>query len=505
VFGLFLALTPVFLRSRLGRLGAVASGLYLAISPTILTASRQVDGTTIAGAGVMVFLGAVSRYLQTEKRDWLLFSAVGLALGVTGGAVAYGLLLTVALAWVGVSQLGSGRYASRAVGYLARLRPHAPPFFLVFALSTLALSSGLGWNPSGVGAVGSVVVDWLGRFEAAEVETASPLTLLTVYELLGVVFGLAGLGWGVRREQYWASFLGLWAGFGILLLAVTPGRVPTDLIWVVLPLAMLFGLAVQAIGQGRWSGSVKIRGVYVFLVLVLWVQAYLMLARYAAFGDRTDLAVFAIVAGLQAVLGVSFGLILGLGATLRVAGAATGVALLALMVSGAWGVAYRHPNDPREALVREPTAVNVRDLVGTLEELSWQQTGLPTTLEFVYEAPADSVITWYLRSFPMARRVERLSELDSDEIGPTVVTMSEDRTTGSDVLLAGYVGQDFPLRRRWTPSSIRCRFWDLGCSIAFDWFLFRDGPALPEADWQATLWRRALGEPRAGRGARLSW
>jgi hypothetical protein len=267
--------------------------------------------------------------------------------------------------------------------------------------------------------------------------------------------------------------------------------VPTDLIWVVVPLAMLVGLTVRALAEGRWSAGGRLRVVYGGLVLVLWVQAYLMLARYAAYGDRTDLAIVAIVVGLQALLGLSFGFILGLAGTLRTAGAATGTALLALMVSAAWGVAYRRPSDPREALVREPTAVNVRDLVGTLRELSWQQTGMPTTIEFVYEAPADSVLGWYLRGFEMARRVEQLSELGPDAVGPTVVTMDENQAAVPEVLETEYVGQDFALRRRWMPSSIGCRFWELGCDVAFDWFLFRDGPALPEADRQATLWRQA--------------
>jgi hypothetical protein len=243
--------------------------------------------------------------------------------------------------------------------------------------------------------------------------------------------------------------------------------------------------------QGYWSARPRLRAVYAVLVLILWVQAYLMLARYATYGDRADLAIVAVVVGLQVLLGLSFGFVLGLGGTLRTAGAATGTALLALMVSAAWGVGYRRTSDPREALVREPTAVNVRDLVVTLQELSWEQTGIPTTLEFVYEAPADSVLTWYLRDFEMARRVERLGELDPDEIGSTVVTMSKNETADPDSLPTGYTGQDFTLGRRWwTPSSMGCRFWEPGCSMAFDWFLFRDGPALPEPDWYATLWRR---------------
>jgi hypothetical protein len=69
--------------------------------------------------------------------------------------------------------------------------------------------------------------------------------------------------------------------------------------------------------------------------------------------------------------------------------------------------------------------------------------------------------------------------------------MAESEASDPDFLATGYMGQDFALRRSWMPTSMGCRFWEPGCSVAFDWFLFRDGPALPEANWRATLWRRA--------------
>jgi uncharacterized protein (TIGR03663 family) len=490
VFGSALTLTPLLLRQRLGRVGALASGLYLAISPTALIASRQLDGTTMAAAGAMAFVGALSRFLQTERRGWLWFGAVSLSFAVASGAAAYGVLVPLALAWVVASQLGSGGYGSRAARELTRLGPHAAEFTLLVVLSAIAFSTGLGWNLSGMGAIGSVAVDWLGRYVGVGTGAASPLTLLAVYELFGVVFGLGGLIWGLRRGRHWSAVLGLWGGVGLLLLAIMPGRTPTDLIWVVLPLAMLAGLAVQAVAQDRWWSGATMRSVYAVLVLILWSQAYLMLARYAAFGERTDLTVVGLVVGLQVLLGLSFGFVVGLGATVRTAAAATGVTLLALTISAAWGVAYRRPADPREALISEPTALNVRDLVGTLRELSWQQTGMPTTLQFVYEAPSESVLAWYLRDFEMARRVERLSELGTEEMGPIVVSAGADEAAIPLSLSAEYTGQDFTLRRQWTPSSMGCRFWESGCSIAFDWFLFRDGPPLPEANGRATLWRR---------------
>jgi hypothetical protein len=213
-----------------------------------------------------------------------------------------------------------------------------------------------------------------------------------------------------------------------------------------------------------------------------------MLGRYAAFGDRADLGLTVIVVVVQALLGLSFGLALGSAATLRTVAAATGGALLLLTLSVGWGVAYEHPTDPREALLTEPTAMGIRDLVQTMRDLSWAQTGMPTMLEFVFEAPEDSVLAWYLRGFEMADRVDQLVDIDGDEMGMFILTTRLDES-GSTPVHDEYAGQDFALRRRWTPRALGCRFWESGCKVAFGWFLFRDVPSLPEAVEWATLWR----------------
>lgn len=490
IFGSALVLIPLLFRRRLGRVGALASGIYLAFSPTALVASRQVGGTAIAAAGAMAFVGGLTRFLETDNRRWLTVGAVSLSVALTSGAAVYGLLLPLALAWILASGLGLGGRAISHRREISLLKDSAHHFLLVLTLSALALSTGLGWNPSGVGGVGGLLAGWFERFRLSDVQVAAPVTLLIVYELLGVVFGLGGLVWALRYDRHWAALLGLWTGAAGMLLAIMPGRVPTDLLWVVVPMAMLVGLAARAIISSRWPARLAPDGAYGALVLLLWAQCYLAVARYTVSGERVDLVVAATVIGLQVLLGLGFAFLLGTDPALRTAAAGTGLVLMALMVSAGWGVAYERPADPREALITRPTAVNVRDLVATMRDLSWQQTGMPTTLEFVYEAPVDSVLSWYLRDFQMARRVGRLSELHPDDVGSIVVTLGDDETAAPDALEGEYVGQDFSLERQWAPNLVGCRFWQSGCRVAIDWFLFRDGPSLPEPERWATLWRR---------------
>lgn len=489
LFGALLAMTPFLLRRSLGRVAMLVAGAYLALSPTALVASRRLEGTTIAAVGAMVFAGGLFRLFRTGRRRWLTLAAVSLALAVSSGASAYGLLVPLGLALLLLSQLWPGDEASGLVADVSQLRSHGPRFLLVFSVALLGFSTGLAWNLGGIGAAGGLLAEWLGRFGVGGSSAAvSPGLLLIVYELLGAAFGLGGLVWGVLEQRQGVVLLGLWAGLGTVLLALMPGRVPTDLLWVVVPLALLTGVGVEAVIGRRWDSGGALWLVYGGIVLVVWAYCYLMLARYAWLGDPADLALAAIALVLQVLLAVSFGAVLGAGLTLRTAAMGTGIALLALTLAAGWGVAYRRPADPREVLISSPTSSGVRDLVQTLEDISWRETGARTTLDFTYEAPEDSVLAWYLRDFAAARRVDWLRDLAADEIGSIAVTTGQDETA---VLAAGteYAGQDFALRRQWAPQELGCRIWESGCNVAFEWFLFRDSVPLPAAEQWATLWR----------------
>ena len=278
-----------------------------------------------------------------------------------------------------------------------------------------------------------------------------------------------------------------------------PGRAPVDALEVVLPLALLTGIALEEIARslqayGAWLGE----GLYILVVLILWAHAYLVLARYAQFGNPADLALALLVVVLQVMLAVIFALAMQVDAALRGLVVGTGIVLLGLTLSAGWGVAHVRPADPRELLVHQPTAVEVRDLVQTLRDLSWRETGMPTRLPFTLEATPDSVLAWYLRDFSEARRTERLESLDVGEIGSVLVTSRRDLSLAHVPDDVEFVGQDFALRRSWDAAEVRCVWqWPLRCNAAVGWLLLRRTPSLPVADEWAALWLRqdtAVGE-----------
>lgn len=489
LFGSVLVLAPLLFRQRVGRTGALAAGICLALSPTALFASRQLDGAVIAVTGGLVFLGGLVRFFDKGKHSWLTLAAVGLALAVTAGSAVYGVLLPLTLAglglyWAWPDETTKLKWVS--------VRPHLGRMVVVCLLVGLALATALIWNPAGLSATGDLLAAWLARFTPVSSEAAqsyaSPMTLVVVYESLPVLLGIAGLVWALRRGRRLGVLLGLWAGLAALLLTLMPSWMPLDVLWVVLPLALLGGIAVEALVQDARARQIGLgEWLHALVVLVLWAYVYLRLARYGRFGDSLDLLMVALTFALQVLLVAIFTLTMAQGpVAIRSFALGSGAALLLLTISVGWGAAHVRPADPRELLVREPTDVGVRELVRTLREISWRETGTPTTLPFTLEISADdSVLAWYLRDFGAARQTKDVESLSTVEVGPVLVTSRREWSLGTTV----YIGQDFVLQRSWQPQSVRCVWnWPPQCRATIDWLLYRDAPAMPLVDHWGVLW-----------------
>ncbi len=531
IAGALLTLTPFLLRDRVGRWGALAAGFYLSISPACLVASRQVDGAVFAALGGMLCLGGLSRLLKritnirTADRRWLYLAALGFALALTGGSLAYGIFLALGVAGALCARLGVGvektwgrTGGKRPHEYLARLRPHGVRFVGVASVLLLAFSTMLGLNSGGVGAVGGLLVDWLAGFRAV-IRGLPPLLLLLVYEPLALLFGLGGIGVTLWRRHRFGLLVSLWVAVGAFLLMLAPGSAPLSVLGVVLPLSLLVGVACEQLAHTdvcyprysprpapphrdpyRWLSD----GAHFSVVLLLWLHCGLMLARYATFGAVSDLVLATLTVALQILLTAMFAVTMdreiAIARSACLLALGTGIVALGVTFAAGWGVAHVRPWDAREPLLRAPTDLGVRSLVETLQEHSWRETGLPTTLRLAVQADPDSPLTWYLRAldsgFSALHLIGDSTSESVDATGPFSVVV----TTGGnlDALASGAIQdsqtarQDFVLRRRWDLKSIGCVWtWPPDCRALVRWWLFRETDAPPLEEWfggSATLW-----------------
>ena len=489
LFGTGLVLSPWLLRPRIGRTGSLAAGAYIAISPTALIASRQTDGAVLAAAGAMVALGGLVQFVETTRDRWMVVAAVGLALSMCASPLAYASLVPLGLAGaVTVWRSGAGRLSA----LWNRLRPSlAIKGLPAFAVALIVLSTGAGWRGTGLARAAILLPTWLSGFGSGTARAAAPATIFLAYELLILVVGIGGFIWGIGRGGRLMELLGIWAGIGLASLWIRPSAPPLEALGPVLPLALLAGTGTHAlIARLSKRDAVLIVRLMVPVSLVMWAYTYIVLAHYAKTGHSTDLLLALLALGIQLLLIIASAFAIQTNAALAGFAAASAVALALVTFSLGWGAAHAHPTSPQVILLDRPTDDAVRDLLSSLEGISWRSTGVPTRVVLTYESHPDSVLAWYLRGFPFANRVDvgNLGEHRPETPHDVVIAASLESVPPDE----GYtIGQDFAIHRRWHIDQVACvRAESIDCRNAVRWLLFRTTEHLPEADEQAVLWLR---------------
>jgi hypothetical protein len=485
--GVGLVLTPLLLRGYLGRWGALGTGLMLALSPTALLFSRSLDGTVPAALGVMLLLGCAARFLDTQRHVLATLGGLGLAWALAAGPGVWGLLLGLVIA------LGAGLWVwwEQVPWVWPLLRPALGRGLVGLGAGLLVVGTGLGCNPAGLAGAGEQLLAWLARFGAPTgAPSPSPAILLLAYEPLILVAGLAGLVLALGRRHGMGLLLAFWAVVGGLQLALMPGREPADLLWVLLPLAGLGGLAVEELAEGlaargRWLNE----GLHLAVSLILWVHCALALARYARFGTHVDLFLAALTVVLQILLTAVFGFAVsvpepgegaaksagrGAAVALRAGGLSLAIVLVALTFSTGWGLTHLRPADPAELLAQGAAAPEIRTLAEVVAQVSLRSTGAETGLPVTLLGDADPALLWALRRFDLhlAGSVQPVRA----ELPPLVVTTSPEAPP------ADYHGTVFARQRAWAfPRS--------GQDVA-RWWLYRQADASSIAVDKVALWVR---------------
>jgi len=490
--GSLLVLLPWFFRDWLGRWGAlVASGL-LAVSSSLIAASRGADGTLLALLAWGLALALLRRFAAGGSANWGIGAAVALGVGLAGGGSFLTGLLVIGLMTLVVARTQAAEgwdWSSLA----DRLRQERTALLLAGALSgVLVATVGLTYR-AGLGALAGSWLNWLTGFAvtaAGRSAFAIPVFLLT-YEPLILVFGLLGLGRAFFKGDLVGQILGGLTLIALLFALFYSGRTLFDSVWVVTPLALLAArtlaaLADELFAPAEWPLAAALTGVLTALVVfaALNVVRYVDQARYTPALQQLDLvawvrtspslllAVLAVaVAGLVTYLfGVGWSMRAALGGSLL-----TGVgALLSFTLAAGWGLAQTRPTEPGEVWWARPTADDVWRLTSTLADLSNFSVGEPYEIEATLQADPNGALAWALRDFTKTTFVDELGAFIES---PVVITPE---AAQNPALGSAYVGQPFTVARFWYPENL---FWH----EQIDWLVFRRAPSESE---RLILWVR---------------
>ncbi|MGQ9598102.1 MAG: flippase activity-associated protein Agl23 [Anaerolineae bacterium] len=502
--GVLLVLLPYGLRHRLGRGGALAASLLLALSPSVVFFSRTLGGAIlVATCGLALAVGVIN-YLDMGQTGFLYLAAVALGVGVNAGSGFYSLLLIFSLftllslldrrrgnsVWTTAWRLVTGKR-----GVQVKLGAVLGTAFGLTATSFVL-------HLAGVSHAADLIEGWIKSFrpDPAGQPTVYPLLLLVRYEPLILLPGLLevargiGRGRATRQEGTPARFsfplgrfLIFWAATGTFIVLIAGHRPPDNILLVVVPLALLAGQDVEwfcrwMTDRDLWRRAVSVLAI-AFGILVFF---YLQVAAYSLISPLSTISIGQLTLNSSAsyllLAWAAVLLLLGLGIAVwiwygseLVRGSAWWVAVVSLALFGfraMWGLNFAHAGDPRELMILQTTAPEVRLLVDRLEALSLTQSGDVHTLPVTVEVATGPVVAWYLREFDRQTVVETLSS--PPETGAVVTLARQDLPIGE-----AFRGQGFPLRLHWLP-------WGLRGQVLVRWFFMEIDP--PAVDQEVVLW-----------------
>lgn len=532
LLGSLIVVLPVTLRRQLGPRACLLAAALLALSPTAVFLSRTLNSEIGLTAGTLMGVAGFFNWAEEGRRRWLLLAAAGLALVLTSGPlvmsvlIVFGLIIALKFSafkalWLqGLDRSGAATVRIQEVppaalppaatleidpadgqatpppptSSRATSDPPSPPsdpylslrraglFFLVSLV--LLATAGL-FNISGLGVLSGFLPEWLSRFSLQGRPDAgfNAVFLLTIYEPLLVLAGLAGLAYVLLEKDLLKQTLGGWFAGLIILDMVMIGRPTGNVILPLVPLAFLAAIALAELWQSlTWEGSWGNEGLLLVAGLVIGSFSYIGLTGWLVRTCNPDDTICQYAwlqpiaaLGLFIIITIFFGFMTNGSVAARgaaLAGAAIG--LLAALSIG-WRLNYGPlMNLAYQPLAGIPPSTGLIALTETLtrqsaERTGGQQTALDTTLAGV-TSPA---LLWRLRDFEKLTQVGSVAEAQPTTaiITPANVELGMDQP---------YLGQGFTLDAPWSPVGLPAK-------ELVNWLLYRHlNP--PAWENQVILW-----------------
>lgn len=247
ILGAAMAPLAWMLRQELGRAGAAAAGVLLAVSPSLVYYSRDnIHETYLVFFTLLCVVGA-ARGLASSRPGWYLLA--GLAAGAMAATKETAVFAIAALLLGGVVAVGSGGSRPRATHILIML--------LGASVLAGALYTDLGADPRGL--VGPIQAVRLWGARAVRPEGHDKpwfyfLKVLFLEEPLLLPASVCGAVIALRRRIVPGILLTVWAGTILITYSSISYKTPWLVLNMVLPLALLSGLAVGA-GLGTQAPS----------------------------------------------------------------------------------------------------------------------------------------------------------------------------------------------------------------------------------------------------------
>jgi hypothetical protein len=328
---------------------------------------------------------------------------------------------------------------------------------VLFAGLVLILGSAFLLNIGGWQATLDLLGGWLAQFSgyAEGAEWLIYPRLLLVYETLPLIVGLIGLVSAFRRQDWFATMLGIWVVVALLVHLVAGQKAPGAVLMIVLPLILLAGQMIQRVYD--WIRVAEIEPsnwLFLALAAILFSYLYVQLVGFALEGDPA-FQTLAIVAGV--VLAICFAVFwywTGSEQALPI-GAVTALLLLAtLFLHSTFELNWYEARDPRELITRSPTSLDVLNVPPFLVDMSARYTLGLHTVPILIDRDLGPIVAWYTRKFSDVRFASTIPETPEERI-----VISKAPEGEADTGPSGYLGQTFRVEQQVDTEELKWGDW----------------------------------------------
>ena len=435
--GALLCLMPILLRQQIGRQRAIFFGALLALSPTLLFASRQSEGALLGWA--LAFI-AWCFWQRGSHRAACVTAGVLLACGIDALSP-----LIVLLASLGLETF---------IVKLGKL-PISRTDVLWAALAFVLASTAVFWRFSGLGDAFNGFAMWPLSFSANSIVSFARLAIGSlVYEpiiLLCAVCGIVLLLVQQHLNTREATWL-VWIVLSLLVMGLDNSRDAVALVPLILGSAAYASITLTELFASRstedqFTYPRSAEGVVLGLSLVMLFYAYMSLSMYGT--QRSSSWLFTALLGIMMVAGIGVIATLTYGTTvaLRGIGSAIGLCLLLYTVSTGYGLTQTRASDPGEAYISEASDDGLRELLKTIHTASIRAYGDPHSLPIQVLDTAPANLRWALRD------EQSISYVAHAVNAPTILTSINRRPDESTY---GYMGSAFRISTGASLDNIRC-------------------------------------------------
>ena len=439
IIGILLCLAPALLRRQIGPKRALIFGGLLALSPTLIFASRQAEGALLGWALAFALWCCWQR---GASRATLILAGLLLACGID--AVAPAIILLVAF---GMDVLGtrSGKLPL----------PVTRTDLLLGAAAFLLASTGFLWRLSGLGDAFNGFAMWPLSLSAESLIGFPRLVVGSlVYEpfiLLCAVCGVVLLFVQRRFSLREAGWL-VWIVLSLVLLGINSSRDAVGLVPLVIGGAAYAAMTLVPLFESPETEEVydyprHAEGVVFALSVIMLVYAYMGLSMYGAQHTNswlfTSLLGFMMVAGIGVIATLTYNAIVAT----RGIGLALGLCLLLYTISTGYALTQTHATNPGEAYIAEASDDGIRDLVRTIQTASTRAYGDPNSIPIQVLDTAPSSLRWALRD------QNNVTYVSHAENAPALLTSINRRP---DEGTYAYMGSAFRITASASLDNIRC-------------------------------------------------